>query len=123
MADPIHFERRTEAAGFFSPLAGMEFAEDRIEVRTDPLTGMTAVASAGLEAKEEMFLGKTDWDYTAGLVARSREGCFFCPEKVLDATPRYPDELVSGGRLSRGGALVFPNLFPLAAVHAVVTWP
>ena len=123
MADPIHFERRTEAAGFFSPLAGMEFAEDRIEVRTDPLTGMTAIASAGLEAKEEMFLGKTDWDYTDGLVARSREGCFFCPEKVLDATPRYPDELVTGGRLSRGRALVFPNLFPLAAVHAVVTYP
>ena len=123
MADPIHFERRTEAAGFFSPLAGMEFAEDRIEVRTDPLTGMTATASAGLEAKEEMFLGKTDWDYTEGLVARSREGCFFCPEKVLDATPRYPDELISGGRLSRGRALVFPNLFPLAAVHAVVTYP
>ena len=123
MADPIQFERRTEAAGFFSPLAGMEFTEDRIEIRTDPLTGMTAAASAGLEAKEEMFLGRTDWAYTDLLVARSREGCFFCPEKVLDATPRYPDELVPGGRLSRGRALVFPNLFPLAAVHAVVTFP
>jgi galactose-1-phosphate uridylyltransferase len=123
MADPIQFERHTEAAGFFSPLAGMEFAEDRIEIRVDPLTGMTAVASAGLEAKEEMFLGRTDWAYTDLLVARSREGCFFCPEKVLDATPRYPDELVPGGRLSRGRALVFPNLFPLAAVHAVVTFP
>ena len=123
MADPIQFERRTEVAGFFSPLKGMEFAEDRIEIRTDPLTGMTAVASAGLEAKEEMFLGRTDWAYTDLLVARSREGCFFCPEKVLDATPRYPDELVPGGRLSRGRALVFPNLFPLAAIHAVVTFP
>jgi galactose-1-phosphate uridylyltransferase len=123
MADPIQFERRTEAAGFFSPLAGMELTEDRIEIRTDPLTGMTAVASAGLEAKEEMFLGRTDWAYTDLLVARSREGCFFCPEKVLEATPRYPDELVPGGRLSRGRALVFPNLFPLAAVHAVVTFP
>ena len=101
----------------------MEFAEDRVEVRTDPLTGMTAVASAGLEAKEEMFLGKTDWDYAEALAARTREGCFFCPEKVLEATPRYPDELVPGGRLEHGGALVFPNLFPLAAVHAVVTFP
>jgi galactose-1-phosphate uridylyltransferase len=123
MAEPIQFERRTESAGFFSPLAGMEFTEDRIEVRTDPLTGMTAIASAGLEAKEEMFLGKTDWEYTGLLVARSREGCFFCPEKVLEATPRYPDALVPGGRLERGRALVFPNLFPLAGVHAVVTYP
>jgi UDPglucose--hexose-1-phosphate uridylyltransferase len=123
MEEPIQFERRTEVAAFFSPLSGMEIAEDRIEVRTDPLTGMTAVASAGLEAKEEMFLGKADWAYTDLLVARSREGCFFCPEKVLDATPRFPDAVVPGGRLSRGRALVFPNLFPLAAVHAVVTFP
>jgi hypothetical protein len=123
MADRIQFERRTEVAGFFSPLSGMEFAEDRVEIRTDPLTGMTAVASAGLEAKEEMFLGRTDWPYTDLLVARSREGCFFCPEKVLEATPRYPDELTPGGRLSHGRALVFPNLFPLARVHAVVTFP
>jgi UDPglucose--hexose-1-phosphate uridylyltransferase len=123
MAESIQFERRTESAGFFSPLAGMEFTEDRIEVRTDPLTGMTAIASAGLEAKEEMFLGKTDWEYTGLLVARSREGCFFCPERVLEATPRYPDDLVPGGRLERGRALVFPNLFPLAGVHAVVTYP
>jgi UDPglucose--hexose-1-phosphate uridylyltransferase len=123
MTDAIQFERHTETAGFFSPLAGMKFAEDRVEVRTDPLTGMTAIASAGLEAKEEMFLGKTDWDYAEALAARTREGCFFCPEKVLEATPRYPDELVHGGRLEHGGALVFPNLFPLAAVHAVVTFP
>ncbi len=123
MADGIQFERHTETAGFFTPLRGMEFAEDRVEVRTDPLTGMTAVASAGLEAKEEMFLGKTDWQYAEELAARTREGCFFCPEKVLEATPRYPDELVPGGRLERDGALVFPNLFPLAAVHAVVTFP
>lgn len=123
MTELIEFHRRTETAAFFSPLAGMQYSEDRIEVRTDPLTGMTAVASGGLEAKEEMFLGKADWGYTDLLVARSREGCFFCPEKVLEATPRYPDELVPGGRLERGGALVFPNLFPLAGVHAVVTFP
>jgi galactose-1-phosphate uridylyltransferase len=123
MTQPIQFERHTESAAFFSPLAGMEYAEDRIEVRVDPLTGMTAVASAGLEAKEEMFLGKADWAYTELLVSRSREDCFFCPERVLEATPKYPDELVPGGRLERGRALVFPNLFPLAAVHAVVTYP
>lgn len=123
MTRPIQFERHAESAAFFSPLAGMELAEDRIEVRVDPLTGMTAVASAGLEAKEEMFLGKADWAYTDLLVARSREGCFFCPENVLEATPRYPEELVPGGRLECGRALVFPNLFPLAAVHAVVTFP
>ena len=123
MTSPIQFESHVETAGFFSPLAGMEFAEETIEVRADPLTGMTAIAATGLAAKEEMFLGKTDWAHTEALVTKSREGCFFCPEKVFEVTPRYPDELVPGGRLQRGRALVFPNLFPLAGVHAVVAYP
>lgn len=119
----ITFERSVEKAAFFSPLAGMSFAEQTIEVRRDPLTGMTAVSSSELATKEEMFYGKTDWQHAEELARRSREGCFFCPEKVMETTPRYPDEVVSGGRLRRGRALVFPNLFPLAALHAVVTYP
>jgi galactose-1-phosphate uridylyltransferase len=119
----IQFERTVEKAGFFSPLAGMEFASQTIEVRRDPLTGVTAVSSSELETKEEMFFGTTDWAHAEELARRSREGCFFCPEKVLDTTPRYHDDIVEGGRLQRGSALVFPNLFPLAALHAVVTFP
>jgi len=119
----IRFERSVEKAGFFSPLAGMEFAEQTIEVRRDPLTGATATSSSELATKEEMFFGKTDWGHAEDLARRSREGCFFCPEKVMDTTPRYPEDVVEGGRLRRGRALVFPNLFPLAALHAVVTYP
>lgn len=121
--DRIKFEHSVEKAGFFSPLAGMQYAEQTVEVRRDPLTGATAVSSSELAAKEEMFFGKTDWEHTQRLAASSREGCFFCPEKVLGSTPRYPDEMVPGGRLRHGRALVFPNLFPLAALHAVVTYP
>ena len=119
----IQFERSIEKAGFFSPLTGMQYAEQTIEVRRDPLTGMTAVASSELATKEEMFFGKTDWEHAEELARTSREGCFFCPEKVMETTPRYPEEVAEGGRLRRGGALVFPNLFPLAALHAVVTFP
>jgi len=119
----IHFETHVETSGFLSPLTGMEYAEQTIEVRKDPLTGMTAVTSSELATKEEMFYGSTDWTHAEQLADASREGCFFCPEKVLEVTPRYPDEVVPGGRLERGRALVFPNLFPLAAVHAVVCYP
>ncbi|MCX6363893.1 MAG: hypothetical protein NTW58_06945, partial [Actinobacteria bacterium] len=119
----IRFERSVETAAFFSPLAGMEYAEQTIEVRRDPLTGMTAVASSELATKEETFYGKTDWAYADELARTSREGCFFCPEKVMATTPRYPEDVVAGGRLQRGRALVFPNLFPLAALHAVITYP
>ena len=119
----IRFERTVEKAVFHSPLAGMELAEQVIEVRRDPLTGMTAVSSSEIATKEETFYGKTDWAYADALAARTREGCFFCPEKVLHSTPRYPDDVLPGGRLERGRALVFPNLFPLAGLHAVVTYP
>ena len=119
----IQFERSVAKAGFFSPLAGMEYAEQTIEVRRDPLTSMTAVASSERATKEETFYGTTDWAHAEELARGSREGCFFCPEKVMESTPRYPDEVVEGGRLQRGRALVFPNLFPLAALHAVVTYP
>jgi galactose-1-phosphate uridylyltransferase len=123
MTSRIRFESHIEKAGFFSPLAGMEFAEQTIEVRKDPLTGMTAVASSELATKEEMFFGKTDWAHADELAATSRQGCFFCPEKVFDVTPKYPEELVPGGRIQSGRALVFPNLFPLAGVHAVCCYP
>jgi galactose-1-phosphate uridylyltransferase len=35
-------------------------------------------------------------------------------------TPRFPDDLVAGGRLRRGGAVVFPNLFPYDDVSGIV---
>ena len=119
----IRFERSSEKATFFSPLAGMESVDQTIEVRRDPLTGMTAIGSSELATKEEMFYGNTDWVHAEALAAGSRDGCFFCPENVGQTTPRYPDDVVPGGRLQHGRALVFPNLFPLAALHAVVTYP
>jgi UDPglucose--hexose-1-phosphate uridylyltransferase len=119
----ISFARSDEKAGFFSPLTSMKFAEQIVQVRRDPLTGMTAVSSGELATKEEMFYGKTDWPYAEALAQSSRDSCFFCPERVLEATPKYADAVVPGGRLQRARALVFPNLFPLAALHAVVTYP
>lgn len=119
----IRFERSIEKAGFLSPLAGMDYAEQEVEVRRDPLTGATAITSSELPTKERMFFGRTDWGHLEEIARRTREGCVFCPEKVMEATPRYPEHVVEGGRLRRGGVVVFPNLFPLAALHAVITCP
>ena len=48
----IAFERSIEKAGFFSPLAGMDYAEQTIEVRRDSSpTGMTAVSSSELATR------------------------------------------------------------------------
>jgi len=119
----IRFDTWAEKATFHSPLAGMDLAHSEVQVRRDPLTGQTAVASEDLAKKAELFFGTTDWERAEELAARTKPGCFFCREAVEKGTPRYPDELLPGGRLERGPALVFPNLFPLAAVHAVACWP
>lgn len=119
----LRFESWTEPTRFHSPLAGMQIVEQRVEVRRDPLTGMTALTTSGLDAKEAMFFGKTDWEYVEELAERSRPTCFFCSGKVFDATPRFSDDVLQEGMLQQGEVVVFPNLFPLAAVHAVVTAP
>jgi UDPglucose--hexose-1-phosphate uridylyltransferase len=40
-------------------------------------------------------------------------GCPFCPGSVETSTPLYAEEVMPGGRLSHGEALIFPNLLPL----------
>ena len=35
-------------------------------------------------------------------------------------TPTYPETLLPGGRIQAGQAVLFPNLFPVAQIHAVI---
>ncbi|MBS7287217.1 MAG: hypothetical protein KIH01_00295, partial [Candidatus Freyarchaeota archaeon] len=46
--------------------------------------------------------------------------CPFCPDKIEVATPRFPEEFVSGGRIRVGEAVVVPNLMPYSQ-HSAVT--
>jgi hypothetical protein len=45
--------------------------------------------------------------------------CPFCPGKVESITPRFPEQVVPGGRMRRGDAVLFPNLFPYDDISAV----
>jgi galactose-1-phosphate uridylyltransferase len=45
--------------------------------------------------------------------------CPFCPGALLRVTPRFPEDLLSEGRLQRGEAVLFPNLFPYDDISAV----
>ena len=53
------------------------------------------------------------------IVSSSRAVCPFCPGKIEDGTPRFPEDIVAGGRVRRGEALLFPNLFPYDDLSAV----
>ncbi|MBC7104657.1 MAG: hypothetical protein H5T97_01810, partial [Firmicutes bacterium] len=85
------------------------------EIRVDPLTGWT---SRILPMRQYITFPRHDWSAT---LERSRERpCPFCPEYVAGATPRFPPDLVPGGRLELDGATVIPNLFPDAPSSALV---
>jgi UDPglucose--hexose-1-phosphate uridylyltransferase len=113
----INFEKHVDNAVFYSPLKNFELDSQQIENRIDPLTGFTAKVRTGRKAWQRLYT--TDEKLLAEIAKQSREGCFFCPEKVNEATPRYPDELVPGGRITVGEACLFPNLFAQKEYSAV----
>lgn len=108
----IEFRSETQTATFYNPLE--DFAETDIEVtvREDPLTGRQTriVPDAFIEPDDDVELEDSVTDPS---------GCFFCPDTVGDATPKYPD-FVGFDRGSEGEATSFPNLNPYASHSNVV---
>lgn len=105
----IKFEKHVAQAIFHSPLKNFELESQEIETRIDPLTGITTKVRTGRKVWQRLY--NTDEKLLAEIVAKSREGCFFCPERVGEATPKFPAELVPEGRIIVGQACLFPNLF------------
>jgi UDPglucose--hexose-1-phosphate uridylyltransferase len=116
----IRFESFSENVRFHSPLKQMELVEVEIQRRRDPLSGRCAIYSSALKDKGRMFFGPTDRDLIARAAEQSRANCFFCPENVEGTTPRYEESWVPGGFIRTGDCFLFPNLFPLSALHAVI---
>jgi galactose-1-phosphate uridylyltransferase len=108
----VAFRAERKLARLHDPRKGFELAEVASEVRIDPLTGDSArICHFALNVAPPADLD--------AMVATTRAHCPFCPEKVEAITPRFPEELLPGGRLRRGEALVFPNLFPYDEISAI----
>ena len=116
----LAFDRWHETARFHNPLRDGALDEQRLEFRRDPLLDHVAVFSPGLAAKADILFPATDETYLAERAAATAGHCFMCGDRWREATPRYPEALLPGGRLKCGEAVLFPNLFPLARYHAVV---
>ena len=108
----LEFRRERKLALLHDPRKNFELAEIESEIRYDPLTGNSARIC-------HFSLPKLPPPDFAELLAVSRAACPFCPDKVEAITPRFPDDLVPGGRLRRGDAVLFPNLFPYDDISAV----
>ncbi|EJG06410.1 galactose-1-phosphate uridylyltransferase-like protein [Methanofollis liminatans DSM 4140] len=81
------------------------YADGRIEVRREALTGIAARISP-----ERIQRG-----ISPPYVAAPDESCPFCPGRLEAETPAFAD----GTRIRRGESVTFPNLFPFAAWHTV----
>lgn len=116
----IVFNSWKHVVEFHSPLKNGELDSQTIEVRQDPLTGHQSVLNEALRDKVSFSFPDTDFEYLRQRMADTVGGCFLCGGKWRAISPRYPERLLPGGRLQKGEAALFPNLFPLAAYHAVV---
>lgn len=112
MSDQIEFTSETKRARLHDPRKGFVVVDVESEVRRDPLTGNSArICHFALTTTHPPDLGE--------IVRATGEQCPFCPERIEVVTPRFAEDLVPGGRLRRGGALVVPNLFPYDDVSAI----
>ncbi len=116
----IGFERRQQTARFHNPLKGGEVDEQEIEVRVDPLMRHQSIFNAALSDKTSILFPPTDKEYLEQRAEETKPQCFLCDGKWRQMTPRYPQTILPEGRLVKNDVVLFPNLFPLAAHHAVV---
>ena len=109
----IELRRVRKVARVHDPRRNDELTELESEIRYDPLTGDSSrICHFAFPPREGPDL--------AALGTRTRAACPFCPGKVETVTPRYPRDVLPQGRLGRGEALLFPNLFPYDDVSAIV---
>jgi galactose-1-phosphate uridylyltransferase len=113
MSDLLEFRTVKKVARVHDPRRNFELVGIESEVRYDPLTGGSSRICHFAYPKRELP------DLQA-LAEPTRESCPFCPDSVERVTPRYPDEVVRGGRMKRGEAVLAPNLFPYDDVSAIV---
>ncbi len=110
----IEFRVEREVCRFLDPTRNFEPVEKTTEIRRDPLTERSSrILDMGFSPE------KPDVE---GMVERFRSGFNpFAPDKRDDVTPKFLEEVEGfpAGRLSRGEALVVPNLFPYDRYSAV----
>jgi len=120
MSGRIRFQSHRRKSVFHNPIKGNALDAQELEIRLDPLTGAQSVFNPGLEDKIAAIFPPSNKALIAKLAADSEPMCFLCGDRWRQMTPTYPVDLLPGGRIEIGQAVLFPNLFPVAPVHAVI---
>jgi galactose-1-phosphate uridylyltransferase len=106
----LRLESFRESARILDPRSGFSEAVSQVEVRIDPLTGARSRINVTRASRPKQGLQPREF---------AAKECPFCPESREKDTPKFTKDFSPEGRLVSGGALLFPNLFPLAGLHGV----
>jgi galactose-1-phosphate uridylyltransferase len=83
------------------------------EIRIHPLTGeLSRVIHVPLRRPNPPDLKK--------MADETRDTCPFCPERLEKKAPRFSSELLDGGMLRHGKAVLIPNLYPYDRYCALI---
>ena len=117
--EKIRFQKHFQRSSFHSPMMDGKLDTQEIEIRRDPLTGRQSVFNPGFEGKVALFAA-SDRTLIERLARESEPKCFLCGDRWKRMTPTFPEKIVPGGRVIVGESVLFPNLFPVSQVHAVI---
>ncbi len=116
----IIFEKSSSSFTILNPFSNFSPEVHQVEVRRDPILGDTSVYNPFLKDKAKAFFGENDRELIRNLAEGSAANCIFCGENVLQKTACYPSDIVEGGRIRSGDAVLFANLFSVGAQHPVI---
>jgi galactose-1-phosphate uridylyltransferase len=108
----LELRRERLTAEMIDPGTG-EPVRTRIEVRLDPLTGHSSRI-----LPERGLMPPSDFDLEA-YAQQTQPGCPFCPDRLDRLTPRLTGRIHPGGRITRGAAVLFPNLHAYSSHSSV----
>lgn len=100
----VELRTRISATTYHDPTRDFTLNQAAVEIRYDPLTGQLV----RIFPMRRLSFDRFDW--TPVVEESKHMVCPFCPDKMEQVTPRFPDSFVDGGRLKLGQAVVVPNL-------------
>ena len=113
----LEFRSQSLSSRILHPARDFEAVETPIEVRWDPLTGY---ASRLVKASTPL-LAPAAFDLEA-FARETQTSCPFCGDRIELATPKLPADISAEGRITRGRAVLFPNLLTYTQYSAVAVY-
>ncbi len=114
MGGKIVFDVTEEQNILCDPRDSFRIRREKMQVRRDPLTGKTVHLSHFGAIKPQRLPVERYGD------PEIRGFCPFCTDVRYRVTPKFPESILSEGRLLRGEACLVPNLYPYDVYSGVV---